>query len=149
MGAPAGKSPDLRVVRLPDDDGLPPFLLRLGHQLLDAAHVGTGGVDTGRALLLQCVQDLFQFPVGPDDDRVPRSQCTGLRRLPDAPPGQILHHMGVVDQVSQHPAAARLLRGPLGKLYRPPDAVAKTGALRQDHTSTHSGFPPTAWPPRA
>ena len=60
---------------------------------------------------------------------------------------QVIDHMGVVDEVSQHPAALGLLRCFLGQLHGPLYAVAKTGAFRQDHL--HSGAPPTCCPPKA
>ena len=84
MNAPAGKSHDLRMVRLSDDDHLPSLLLRLGHQLLNVDHIGTGGVHAADAPGRQSVQYAFQFSVGPDDHRVSCPQCFRPVRFPDA-----------------------------------------------------------------
>ena len=147
MNAPAGKSHDLRMVRLSDDDHLPSLLLRLRHQLLNVDHVGTGGVHAADAPGRQSVQYAFQFSVRPDHHRIPRRQRFRAVCFPDAPGRQVIDHMGVVDEVSQHPAALGLLCCFLGQLHGPLYAVAKTGAFRQDHL--HSGAPPTCCPPKA
>ena len=69
--------------------------------------------------------------MGSDHHRVPRRQASRVLGLPDTPAGQILHHVGVVDQVSQHPASAGLLPGLCRQLHRPLHAVAESGALGQ------------------
>ena len=135
------------MVRLSDDDHLPSLLLRLGHQFLNVDHVGTGGVHAADAPGRQSVQYAFQFSVRPDHHRIPRRQRFRAVCFPDAPGRQVIDHMGVVDEVSQHPAALGLLRCFLGQLHGPLYAVAKTGAFRQDHL--HSGAPPTCCPPKA
>ena len=149
MGTPAGHAHHLRVVRLPDDDRLPSLLLRLGYQALDAHHIGAGGVDTPGSPALQLVQNAFQFSVGTDDDGIPRPQRSAVRRFVNTALRQLRHHMGIVDQIAQHPAASLFRGGLFRQLHRPLDAVAKAGALRQKYFSAHRGFPPTAWPPRA
>ena len=135
------------MVRLADDDRLPPLLLRLSHQLLNAADIGAGGIDAADAPALQTVQHAFQLSVGADDHCVSGAQLLAARRFPDTPPGQILHHIAVVDQIPQHPATAGLLRRFLRQVHGPLDAVAESGALRKNHL--HRGSPPTVWPPRA
>ena len=108
MGAPAGYSHHLRVVRLADDHRLAPLLLRPGHQPLDADHIGTGGVDAPDATLLQSVQNAFQLSVRTNDDGISLPQGIGIRCLADSPGRQVLHPAGVVDEVSQHPPASLL-----------------------------------------
>ena len=130
MNAPAGKSHDLRVVRRSDDDHLPPLLLRLGHQLLNVDHIGTGGVHAADAPGLQSVQYAFQLSVGPDDHRVSYSQRFRAVRFSDAPGRQVIDHMGIMNEISQHPAALGLLRCFLGQLHSPLHAVAKAGTFR-------------------
>ena len=149
MGTPAGYTHHLRVVRLANDDRLASLLLRLGYQPLDADHVGTGGVDTSDATLIQSVQNAFQLSVRTDDDGISHAQGIGIRCFADAPGRQVLHHMGIVDEVSQHPAASLFISCFFGQIHRPLDSVAKAGAFRQHDLSSHSGAPPTAWPPRA
>ena len=117
------------MVGLTDNDRLTSLPLRLGHQFLNAHDVGTGGVDADDALALQSVQNTFELPVGTDDHRVSRSQGGGVLGLADAPGGQVLHHMGVVDQVPQHPASAGGGGRLLGQVHRPLDTVAESGAL--------------------
>ena len=116
-----------------DDDALTSLLLCLGHQHLDAADVGTGGVYTVDPAALQIVQHTFELSVRADDHRLPCFQVLRGSCLADAPAGQILHHMGVVDEVSQHPAAAGLFRRLLRHLHGALHAIAKAGAFGQDH----------------
>ena len=111
--------------------------------------VGTGSVDAADAPLFQLIQYALELPVGADDDGILCRQLPAAGYLADALPSQILHHMGIVDQIPQHPAPVGSgRRGLLRQLHGPADTVAKTGALGQDHSS-HSGFPPTAWSPKA
>ena len=118
------------MVRLSDDDHLPSLPLRLRHQLLNVDHVGTGGVHAADAPGRQSVQYAFQFSVRPDHHRIPCSQRFRAVRFPDAPGRQVIDHMGIMNEISQHPAALGLLRCFLGQLHSPLHAVAKAGTFR-------------------
>ena len=63
------------MVRSPDDDRLPPPLLRLGDDLVDALHIGAGGVQNVGAPGLEGLIDRPALPVGADD------HLTALRHL--------------------------------------------------------------------
>ena len=145
--APTGDAPDLRVVGVADDDAAPALRFRLGRQPLDPDHIGAGGADGLHAPGLQPLQHAAQLPVGAQHHGLARRDLRRTVRLPDATAAQVLHHMGIVDQVPQHPAAAVLPRGLLRQGYRPLHAVAEAGTFGKDHFQ--SGSPPTLWPPRA
>ena len=132
---------------LADEDEGPPLLPGLRSQLLDAGDIGAGGVHHPDALGRQGLQHVPALAVGAEDDGVAASQGIRVLGLLNAGGAEFLHHVGVVDEVPQHPAAAVFLRRCPGQVHRPVDAVAEAGALGQDHS--HRGSPPTFWPPRA
>ena len=122
-----------RMMRLTDDHRDAAFLIRLGHQLLDPQHMGTGGIDTGHTDRLQIFDDLLLLAMGADQHRVTAANFVHTGYLAGTQLLQLSDHVGVVDNASQHHAAALFLRRLAGQLHSPLHAVAKPGALSQDH----------------
>ncbi|MPM61560.1 hypothetical protein SDC9_108420 [bioreactor metagenome] len=147
MPAIAGDSLNFGMVPLPDNDNLPSVLLRLPNKGLNPQHVGAGGADAAKSPRRQFLHQLPPLSVGAEHHGCALRRVLRPSDFPHAQSLKLRHHAGIVNQVPQHDAAAAFGGGFLRKLHRSLHAIAKTGALRQEHF--HSGIPPTACPPKA
>ena len=143
MAAPPGNGGDLRMVGGADDHRLAALLLRPGHDLVDAGHVGTGGVQDAGAPLFQAAVGLPALSVGADDDAAALGHLLRALHHIDALLSQTPDHVAVVDDIAQHDAGFPLGGGLFGQLYRPLPAVAEAGGFGQDHL--HWMPSPRAW----
>ena len=125
--APAGDGHHLRVVRRAHNHRLTALLLRLGDNLVDALHVGAGGVQNVCAPGLEGLIDRPALPVGADHHLTALRHL--LRPLHRAQPhrGQSVHHILVVDDEKEIADLIEIYR----QLHRPADPVAETGRLGQ------------------
>ena len=141
--APARNGQHLRVVPGSDDDGLPPLLLSPGHDLMDTGNIGTGGVQDADAPGMQALVDSAALPMGADDDLAPLRDLLRPDHRPQAMAGQMVHHVLVVDDGTQHHTGLAGPGGPLRQLHRPAHAVAEAGRICDPYL--HWGSPPSAW----
>ena len=117
------------MVLLADDDGSTALPVRLRHQLLNALHVGTGGVHTLDAHFRQTVKDLLALAMGADDDRIAGADLLHAVHTAATQLLQFPHHVGIVDDAAQHHAAALFPCGLLRQTHGAFHTVAESGAL--------------------
>ena len=96
----ADQAADLDVLRLADDDGVPPFRDQLLQRQVDARHQRTGGVVDFQALFAQLQLHAVGRAVGRQQHRHRAHvlAAAGAHGAGRVHPG---HHVGVVDEVAE------------------------------------------------
>ena len=140
-GTPAANAPNLRVLRVADNNDLPPFFGFLTNDLMDALDQRTGRVNHSGAAIFQLGIYRAGNAVGTDNDPLPLRQLRNL--LDDRKPFflQRGHGVAVVDQLTETPARAgskRFLRHADRPLY----AEAESRAAGQNILCCHALIPP-------
>ena len=138
--APPSGSHHLRMGPRPHDDRQATILLRLAHQLMDAPDVGTGGVQDLRPAGPELLIHRLALPMGADDDPAALRHLLGAVHAAHPLFRQGVHHVGVVDDRTQHNAGLAVLGGLLGQLHRTLHAVAESGGLGYSDGHSISSF---------
>ena len=132
MAGPPRNPHNLRMLRIADDNRSSPLLFRLGHNLVDARHVWTGGIQNLAPLFPEHSIGPLRLSMGANE------YCCAVRHLlrrkhRTGPQGlQPGNHMVIVCDVAQH-IHRTLLGAGLRQLHRPAYSVAKPGGFGQDH----------------
>ena len=110
----------------------------LGGDLMKAFDEGAGGIHDGIAPVLQGGGDLRRHPVGTDHHRHPGGGVLRPFDGRNALPGQLLHHLPVMDELPQR-AGGGTGSALLGELQRPAHPEAEPGGFGDGHL--HTGAP--------